>query len=194
MSPFCSLSRTNKQAALVLLWFLPLLCLCTRAELFILLSAILLHEGGHLAAFALTGEPCPRLFAVLCGLTFEPARPLPYRKELWIALAGPLANLSLALTTHFWCDEAVPQTALAAVHLLTALCNLLPVGGSDGARALFAALALMLPLRAAERTFKLLSFLSLAALAFALFYLLLSPGGGGALLLLLSLMARAATR
>ena len=187
MSPFCSLSRANKQAALVLLWFLPLLFLCTRAELFILLSAILLHEGGHLAAFALTGEPCPRLFAV-------PPRPLPYRKELWIALAGPLANLALALPTLFVSEASLPLAALAAVHLFTALCNLLPIGGSDGARALFAVLALTLPLGAAERIFALLSRLSLAVLAFALFYLLLSPGGGGALLLLLSLVARAATR
>lgn len=194
MSPFCSLSRANKHAVLVLLWFLPLLFLCTRAELFILLSAILLHEGGHLAAFALTGEPCPRLFAVLFGLTFEPVRPLPYRKELWIALAGPLANLALALPTLFVSEASLPLAALAAVHLFTALCNLLPIGGSDGARALFAVLALTLPLGAAERIFALLSRLSLAVLAFALFYLLLSPGGGGALLLLLSLVARAATR
>ncbi len=178
----------NKHALLALAWGIPLLLLLPPAELLMLTSAVLLHEGGHLLAFFLLGEPPPSLAAVLGGLTLVPRRPLPYRHEWAIALAGPLSNLALAIPFLIRGGEAA---AVGAVHLLTALANLLPFGRSDGARALPALLSLALSPYTAERVARGVSHITFFALLFPLLYLLLFEGGGGVLLLLLSLLSRA---
>ena len=168
----------------VLLLFLPLF------DLLLLLSAILLHEGGHLLAFYVLGEPLPTLSAALAGLSLDPHRPLSYRHELVIAVAGPLANLALfAILLVSGRTELLP---LAAVQLLAALSNLLPLGRSDGARILLCAASLLLPLRPAELVTRTLSLLVFCPLLFFLLYLLLLDGGDSALLLLLALLLRAA--
>ena len=133
-----------------------------------LVSAVLLHEGGHLLAFHLLREPPPSLAAALGGLTFAPSRPLPYRHEWVIALAGPCANLALALPLLSL--GGPPCAALGAVHLMTALSNLVPLGRCDGARALSALLSLILPPRAAEGVTAGVSLFSFVTL---LFFLLL---------------------
>ena len=180
----------RRRLAVALVWALPLLLFAAPAEILALASATLLHEGGHLLAFLLLGEPPPRPSAVLAGMTLSPARPLPYRHELIIAAAGPLSNLLFALPL-LSLGTGTATLTLGGVHLLTALVNLLPLWGCDGSRILFSLLALLLPLRIAEGIASALSLFAFFLLLFSLLFLLLLEGGGGVLLLLLSLLTRA---
>ena len=181
----------NKGTLAALLPLLPLLLLLTPSELLLLTSAVLLHEGGHLAALALLGEPAPTPRAVLLGLTLTVGRPLSYRRELLVAAAGPLANLLLALPLLTLGREEVALCALGAVHALTGIVNLLPLGRCDGARILFCGAALLVPLSAAERISRAAGHIALLFLLFSLLYLLLGNGGAGALILILPLLFRA---
>ena len=173
-----------------LAWGVPLLLLLHPAEWLLLLSAVLLHEGGHLLGFFLMGEPPPALSAVVAGLTLSPARPLSYKSEAIVSLLGPLANLAVGLPLLVF-GRSEGALTLGVVQLMTALCNLLPLPGCDGARALHSSLSLLLPLRLADAILSLLAGITLFGLLFALLFLLEGEGGGGVLLLLLALLSRA---
>ncbi len=104
------------------------------------LLCALLHEAGHVLAFrALLGRwPC-----VVVGLTGLriPLRGvfLRRRQELWLAAAGPLANLAGCLAALAWMAAAGAALGgywFAAVNLLVGAANLLPLPGLDGARIL----------------------------------------------------------
>ncbi len=175
----------------MLVWGVPLLLFAGPCELLMLASAIALHEGGHLFAFALLGEPPPRLSAVALGLTLDPRRPPGYGREAAIALCGPLFNLLLAFPLLF-CEATGPALrALGAVHLFSALANLIPLKGTDGDLFLFDMSALLLPLPVAEAIRRGARLTSTLLLLFFALRLLLFPGGGAALLLLSSLLYRA---
>ncbi len=169
----------------------PLFLFLTPAELLFFASAVLLHEGGHLIALALLGEPAPLPRAVLLGISLDMRRPLSYRRELLAAAAGPLANLLLALPLLAFSGGHTALSALGTVHALTAAINLLPIGRCDGARILFCGLAQLLPLRIAERISLAIGLVSFLFLLFLLLFLLLGTGGAGALILILPLLFRA---
>lgn len=179
----------NRGRLLALVWAIPLLLLASPAELLMLASAVLLHEGGHLFGFYATGEPCPRLAAVPMGLSLLPRRPLPYRHELLIAAAGPLANLLAALLLFSLRSSVALLPGI--VHAMTAAANLIPLGQNDGARALFSLLAILFPLKAAEGAAHIIGAVSFFLLLFSMLFLLLHQGGGGILLLLITLLLRA---
>ena len=155
-----------------------------------LASAMLLHEGGHLLGFFLTKEPCPTLSAVAAGLLLDPRRPISYKRELVILLLGPLANLLLAVPLLLLSRNSGALT-LAAVHLFSALCNLFPLRGNDGGRALLDILSLLLLPDTAERIASAVFLLSFFLLVFIFLFFLLSEGGWGVILLLVALLARA---
>ena len=180
----------RKRLLPALLWALPLLFFSTPAELLLLASAVLLHEGGHLLAFSLLKEPCPTLSAVAAGLLLDPARPISYKKEILILLCGPLANLMLALPLLLLYRDGSVLT-LGAVHLFSALCNLFPLRGNDGGRALFDLFSLLLFPDTAERASRAVFLLSFFLLLFVFLFFLLSEGGGGVILLLIALLSRA---
>ena len=180
----------RKRLLPALLWALPLLFFSTPAELLMLASAVLLHEGGHLFGFFLTREPCPSLAAVASGLLLAPARPIGYRRELLILLLGPLCNLLIAIPLLFFCESEGGCT-LAAVHLFSGLCNLYPLRRNDGGRALYDAVALFAPPDTAERIASLSSSVALLLLVLLFLFFLLSPGGGGVILLLIFLLSSA---
>lgn len=140
------------------------------------LSAILLHECGHLLAFSLLGEPPPAFGAAAGGFRLTASRPLSYRSELLISLAGPAANAAAALFALPLCLARIGGSyppLVALIMVLTAAANLLPIGDLDGGRILSAFLAERLPLGSAERvsaaasvaTVSLGLFVSLAFLA-----------------------------
>ena len=127
-----------------ILSFLPTLflalALCIGEPLWsslILLFAVILHEGAHAAAIFAFQAGTPEIRGEACGFLMAPDRPLSEKEEVLTALAGPLANLVAATVCllilrlgsfHRWCFT------MLTVNLLTALCNLIPIRGSDGGR------------------------------------------------------------
>lgn len=106
---------------------------------FLLLFAVLLHEGGHAAAFCLLGAGVPRLTGERGGLLLTGCRPLSPGEEALVAAAGPLANLlaaggALLLFAH--ASHGEWHFTVFTLQLLTALANLLPLEETDGGRLL----------------------------------------------------------
>ena len=91
--------------------------------------AMVLHEFGHLATSLMVGIKVKNMGLCMKGMYIvrEAGSPL---KNLLISLAGPLTNVALILL--FW----NVSTTFVLANLCIAICNLVPVTGSDGDRAL----------------------------------------------------------
>lgn len=97
--------------------------------LFLGLSAMVLHECGHVVTSLMMGIKVKSIGLCVKGIYIVREKGSP-AKNLLISLAGPLTNIALILL--FW--HASPKFTLA--NLCLAICNLAPVKGSDGERAL----------------------------------------------------------
>ena len=137
------------------------------APLCLLLS--LLHECGHLAAFALFGR-MPRLIEIgLGGIRIEhPPEGLTYRQNLLVSAAGPAVNF---LSAGVLCLFHEREAALAA--LLLGGFQLLPVLSLDGGQMLLCLLSSRGDPDRAERTLRVVSvvLLCLATVPAALLFL-----------------------
>ena len=105
------------------------LLLCQRDTIIVVsLLASVIHEGGHLLAMLLCRVQPTECILGLFGMRIHlPNHLRSYRQNVWIALAGPLANvLSAGVLALFSMPVAV------AVHLWLAALNLLPVTVLDG--------------------------------------------------------------
>ncbi|SRR6266568_3148881 len=93
------------------------------------LLATVLHEMGHLITSMLVGLKVKGVGLCMRGMYVirESGSPA---KNLFVSLAGPLMNV--ALLVLFW--HASRTFTLA--NLCLAICNLVPIKGSDGDRAL----------------------------------------------------------
>jgi Zn-dependent protease len=96
---------------------------------FLGIAAMVLHEFGHLATSLMVGIKVKSVGMCMKGMYIvrEAGSPM---KNLVVSLAGPLTNVALILI--FW---HVSSTFTLA-NLCLAICNLAPVRGSDGDRAL----------------------------------------------------------
>lgn len=139
------------------------------------LTAILLHETGHL--FAMWTVGCAPRQIRLIPASVQIVSGLPERKngELIVAVSGPAVNLILfiSLYINYLSFHGEWMLTYALIQLLTGLFNLLPVRGLDGGTVLF----LLLCRKAGERRASLWTgVLTLTVAAAALF--------GGVLMLL----------
>jgi Zn-dependent protease len=91
--------------------------------------ALLLHEAAHIGMALLWGVEVRRIGFSLKGFFIVRAKGEPLA-NVAISLAGPTMNLVLALMF----ESSAPEFAL--VNLTIGICNLLPIAGSDGRRAL----------------------------------------------------------
>ncbi len=127
------------------------------AHLVLLIAMVLcmfLHEVGHAFMCKLRGHEPRMILLSFVGLTFFKASKAKPSDEFWIALAGPMVNLLIALATapfvvaHIADRSAPPlltQSAMASLvgfmswlcilNFLIALGNLTPGWPADGARA-----------------------------------------------------------
>lgn len=116
-------------------WLLLLLALLAGAGevLPLVLLAAVCHELGHLAALRLAGAKVEffRLTAFGADIRAD-TRYMPYGRELLCTLAGPGANLCLALLFA----RVTGDYLLAGANLLLGGFNLLPVPSLDGGQAL----------------------------------------------------------
>lgn len=96
--------------------------------MFLGISAMVLHEFGHLATALMVGLKVKNVGICMKGMYIvrEAGSPM---KNLLVSLAGPFTNLALILL--FW-DVSFMFTL---ANLCFAICNLAPVRGSDGDRA-----------------------------------------------------------
>lgn len=103
------------------------------------LLASLIHEGGHLVAMVAVGVPPHRCTIGAFGVRLDLDNSLVgYGKNLWICLAGPLANGVAAVLLFLW-----RNTEVAVVHLVLAGLNLLPAASLDGGELLRCCAGLM---------------------------------------------------
>jgi len=105
--------------------FFAVLCLCLQlgggSQHWI--TAALLHEAGHLLAFAVQKTPPRELHFQLGGIRLVPPDdPLPFLGELLTLAGGGIVSL--------FCAGLGGETALP--HLFTGLFSLMPVPGLDG--------------------------------------------------------------
>ncbi|AXJ00636.1 Zn-dependent protease (includes SpoIVFB) [Cyclonatronum proteinivorum] len=107
--------------------------------------SILIHELGHSSVARALNIPIERIHLYLFGGMAElQHRPHAARQEFWIALAGPMASLGVALFSWVMYALVLDPTFmawyffrfLALINLLIALFNLLPIFPLDGGRLL----------------------------------------------------------
>ena len=121
------------------------------------MSACLLHELGHLLAFAAAGSRPRAMVFELTGIRLVPPERAPgFAQNLLIQSGGVLANL--ACGAAFW---ASGFSTAAAVHLALACFSLLPLRTLDGGQILSAVLTRYAPVRGARAA----AFLDAAATA-----------------------------
>jgi Zn-dependent protease len=93
------------------------------------LSAMVLHEFGHLVTSLMVGIKVKSIGLCMKGMYIVREAGSP-TKNILISLAGPLTNVALLLL--FW----HVSTTFTLANLCLAICNLAPVKGSDGDRVL----------------------------------------------------------
>lgn len=120
-----------------------------------LLFCMFLHELGHALMCKLRGHQPSMILLSFVGLTFFKAVKAKPRDEFWIAIAGPMVNLAIALATAPFILVALAQRGappllsqagmasfagfmawLSLLNFAVAAINLLPGWPADGARAL----------------------------------------------------------
>ncbi len=111
-------------------------------ELLLFLTAVVLHEGGHLLCAALLNVPFSRLTLCPCGavMTFDFSRTT-YFRELCVHLAGGVTGTAAALIV--W--KISGNARFLGITLCLTFMNLLPVEGFDGGGVLHCILSMLLP-------------------------------------------------
>ncbi len=104
-------------------WFLSL-----SGTLFLGLLAMVLHETGHLVTSLMVGIKVKSVGLCMKGM-YVVREAGPPAKNLVVSLAGPLTNVALLLL--FWHTSRTFTLA----NMCLAICNLVPIRGSDGDRA-----------------------------------------------------------
>jgi Zn-dependent protease len=104
-------------------WILPIL-----EGMALGLGAMLLHEAAHIGTAYALGIEVKKVGLGWKGLYTVRAPGTP-GKNMFVSLAGPLTNLVLILTWHWW-----PTFGLA--NFCVGFANLIPIEGSDGKRVL----------------------------------------------------------
>lgn len=97
------------------------------------LFAALAHEGGHIGYILLSRELPWSIKSVMSGFRIKASGRLSYSEEICVYAAGPAVNIILfllfSLLSLLLGEIAI---VIAAVNLVTALSNLLPIRGYDG--------------------------------------------------------------
>ncbi len=173
--PRISLHPTAPAGLFLLFFAVP------RMYMFSVLSSVLLHELGHLAAATLFHKKIKELRIMPSGISILLPNASSYREEILVAAAGPLMNL-LYLAVSFRFPSKLAETA-GTVSLLLGGLNLLPLEGFDGGRILSALIAYALGEEAADRFLQITTALCLSVLWIFSLYIFFYSGINMTLLL-----------
>ena len=141
-----------------------------------MLLAALGHEAGHLLALGIFRVPVEEILLLPLGALIVAPRQerLSYGRELLAVLAGPAANLLLALlSARIWGGYV-----FAGANVLLGLYNLLPIRGLDGGRALYLLVAWLTEPFTALRWSRIAGWTALAVLVGLAAALVVRTGGG----------------
>jgi hypothetical protein len=115
-----------------------------------ILLAILLHEGGHLAAFRRTGIPVQRITFDWNGVCIRPGAGFyPFFSTLCTLLGGSAASFLAAGLSALLCLPSV----CAKWQLICGIFSLLPLPGLDGGEVVTLLFARFFPDRTPDRLF-----------------------------------------
>ena len=139
------------------------------------LLAAALHELGHIAAARLCGISLGELKLGIFGAALTPQAPLcSYKKEIILALAGPLVNIfSVILFFPFFKESDGFGSLFLSASLFLGLLNLLPIHEFDGGRILFCILSYFFSIKTATYVLRTLSLILIFSLWTLSVYLLL---------------------
>ena len=123
----------------VIFWLLLIYGFDEPCEAGITVLCALIHELGHFTYIVCLRGDTARLGSVVNGFRIRRARSVSYRDELAAYASGPIANLAAMLITLPFLANGY-ASLFAAINVITAVSNLLPIRGYDGygiARAFF---------------------------------------------------------
>ena len=162
----------------LILFLVTVLCLGDGRLAASSLLLVFAHETAHwLTLRALGGRG--GFFSVMGGMRLSQSIALSYPAELCVLLAGPVANLSLALLFYI-----IGERALLAQSLMLGIFNLLPVRMLDGGRAFETVLSVFLPLTTAVSVAGTVSALTSFSLVISSLYIVFRTGEGAYLVFL----------
>lgn len=150
------------------------------------LTAVGLHEGGHILCAILCRVPLGRFRLTANEARLSLSGTISYSKELLICGAGPAVNLLCVLWATVCGGAVLGESNLsffATVSAALAFLNLLPIGDLDGGRIYYCILAWFAGPRFALVLCNLLSFLTLFCLWSVSVYALLRVGASLSLFL-----------
>ena len=148
----------------------------TAAEICTILSAALIHEGGHIAAAKILKIPIKCMRLDIFGAIIETDLLLcSYKKEAVLCLSGPLANIvSVIIVSTFRLPFDIGFFKIAS--LFFAVINLLPAKGFDGGRAISCLLFSKLNSRTAANLMYVSSFICVFLLWTVSVYFIMRTG------------------
>jgi len=131
------------------------------------LFAVFMHEIGHLFAMWVLDCNPKSVRLIPASVQISSSVTNRYRKDISIALIGPLVNLILfgSLYFNYLCFKNKITQIYALINLVVGLFNLLPVTGLDGGTILFSLIAKKCELNRAMLTLRI----STAIMALAAF-------------------------
>ncbi|MBR2340357.1 MAG: hypothetical protein IKA74_05955 [Clostridia bacterium] len=162
----------------LILFLITVLCLGDGRLAVSSLLLVFAHEVAHWLTLRVLGGG-GGFFSVTGGVCLSQSRALSYPAELCILLAGPVANLSLAVVFYF-----LGEKNLFAQSMLLGVFNLLPVRMLDGGRALETVLSVFLPLTTAVSVAGTVSALTSFSLVISSLYIVFRTGEGAYLVFL----------
>ena len=143
--------------------FLAMVCLIGWLDMSVcicFLIAVMIHELSHLITAVLHGGHVERIVFRCCGAVIQ-TQSMSYTAEIYVALAGPLANIVTTLIAKNRYGQ------FAVISLLLAIVNLLPIYPMDGGRMLRSALLLCVTPAVAGKILRITAFLVCGVLMLA---------------------------
>ncbi len=139
----------------------------------------LMHEAGHLIAFALLKKQAEAPSGRIFGFKISYRETLSYKEEVIVSSSGPLTNIIIGLISFCLFKFANGYfLMLGVINMLTAISNLLPLEGYDGYRILHALISYRYNETMANKFLSPLSFFFVCTLTFLSLYLIGKIGQG----------------
>lgn len=137
------------------LFYAIVLLFCHDVVIIASLTAVVIHEAGHLIVIVLCSCTIECIDITPLGMTIRRTGLTGHLQDVAIHLAGPTINIVIALVWML-CQNADSYTVTA--NLFFGLLNLLPIDSLDGGKVLYALLACRFNERSARLISQALSF------------------------------------